>query len=333
MARSLLVAATLAVVAITTSIVVVQAGRMPASKVTAGGITSDGLPADIQPSSIVEHHSFYPPLLEEYWNGGLQHFDFGLSTAVTNSYVRLTPAKQSREGYFWNDNPSHLTAWTIEVGFRAHAPAAMGADGFAIWYAETPVGTGGPLFGLPERGFRGLGVIFDTFDNDGRRDNPSVHVVLGDGTEVLRGDNDFADQRLGGCVFNFRNTDPNDVVRATIAYRDERVSVSLRSRSQAVQCATITPLTLPDGYYFGATAHTGHLADNHDIHYFLVTAPEREQKAEVAANDAAEERKEEAKRTFSHADERKEQKDFTGKNSEAEHVQQATEHAAAVPNA
>ena len=35
----------------------------------------------------------------------------------------------------------------------------------------------GPLFGL-RADFKGFGVIFDTYDNDGRRDNPSIYVIM-----------------------------------------------------------------------------------------------------------------------------------------------------------
>ena len=34
----------------------------------------------------------------------------------------------------------------------------------------------GPLFGIPDA-FQGFGIAFDTYDNDGARDNPAVFVL------------------------------------------------------------------------------------------------------------------------------------------------------------
>lgn len=231
------------------------------------------IPYSVDPDTIVTHHSIFPPILSEYFSAGLGHWDFGLATAITDDYIRLVPSRQSKEGYLWNDVPSHLTSWTAHIGFRIHSKASLGGDGFAFWYAESQATQGGPLFGGPSK-FRGLGVIFDTFDNNGAKDNPAVTVILGDGREEFRTENDMADQKLASCSFNFRNTDSKDVVEAILDYDGESLRITLHSLDRQMNCLIVNPITLPDGYYFGLTAHTGHLADNHDIHYFTVTANE-----------------------------------------------------------
>ena len=259
---------------IATAVVVLVAGSLCVSAAE-HGLANVRIPRGVKADAIVQHHSLIPPLLEEYWSAGLHHWDFGGAAAVTDEYVRLTPNKQSREGYLWNDQPSHLNSWTVFLGFRLHSPSSLGGDGFAMWYTDGAKTEGGPLFGHPEKP-RGLGIIFDTFDNNGLKDNPTVSVIVGDGTETFRTDNDLQDQRLGGCSFNFRNSDKNDIIQAIIEYSGDSLKILLASHTQKLACATISPLSLPDGNYFGLTSHTGHLADNNDIHHFIVTAPKED---------------------------------------------------------
>lgn len=51
----------------------------------------------------------------------------------------------------------------------------------------------GPLFGL-RSDFQGFGIVFDVYDNDNRRDNPSIFVLRNDeGVPTkFNHDNDFA---------------------------------------------------------------------------------------------------------------------------------------------
>lgn len=46
-----------------------------------------------------------------------------------------------------------------------HGKGRLGADGIAFWYQERP-NTIGNFFGNTEH-FNGLGIILDTYDNDG----------------------------------------------------------------------------------------------------------------------------------------------------------------------
>lgn len=78
-------------------------------------------------------------------------------------------------------NKRHLLPQTNSV----HATSAFGGDGFAFWMLHSSMdpskaaGAGtleGPLFGIPDA-FQGFGIAFDTYDNDGARDNPAVFVL------------------------------------------------------------------------------------------------------------------------------------------------------------
>jgi len=50
----------------------------------------------------------------------------------------------------------------------------------AIWFTETPF-QAGPVFGSVDK-WKGMGILFDSFDNNGRRDNPYISLFINDGT-------------------------------------------------------------------------------------------------------------------------------------------------------
>lgn len=234
----------------------------------------------------MDHHSLIGPFISEWWQGGLPHWDFGGSTVVTDKLIRLTPDKQSRVGWLWNEQPSHLSAWEAVITMRIHARRNPGADGMAMWYCERPVKYDATnkdhearlkLWGnAPD--FKGLAVIFDTYDNDGQRDNPVVTVLqgTGDANQKWDHDTDLTSNAKLRCVYEFRNTAKGDNVRVRVVYADKTVQVYLSTTESGAKetfCGQAKDLYLPTGYYFGLTATTGHLADNHDVHGFVVTAP------------------------------------------------------------
>jgi mannose-binding lectin 1 len=258
---------------------------------TAQCFTGPSLSERVPRALIVPEHSFVPPLLSSPWASAVDHWEFGLSTVVTNAHVRLTAALQSREGYMWNTEPNRLASWTAHVGFRVHSKQSLGGDGFAIWLRDKRYRNGGPLIGTPNAEFRGLGVVFDSFDNDGRRDNPAVHVLYGapNAPITLSTSTDFENEKIGGCVVDFRNTAPESLIEATIAYDapQQRLTVSLHKNEQPVQCATADGVELPPGFYFGLTAHTGGVDDNHDVAYFALVSNAAEDAAEGGAQGGA----------------------------------------------
>lgn len=244
-----------------------------------------GLPPNVKPETVVRHHSFYPPLLGEHWAAPLKDWSFALSTVVADDAVRLTPDKQSREGVLWNDVPNRLKSFTVHAGLRVHSNSALGGDAMALWLTERHTTAGGPLVGTPDSGFRGIGVVFDSFDNDGLRDNPAVHVLVATDAASKPGDftptTDFHAERAGGCTYDFRNTDKDDVVVVQLAYdhRARQLTLHLSSHRATMMCTTVNDVALPDGLYFGASAHTGHLADCHDLHWLVVSSDEPEAEA------------------------------------------------------
>eukprot|EP01099_Mayorella_cantabrigiensis_P006219 TRINITY_DN5142_c0_g1_i2.p1 TRINITY_DN5142_c0_g1~~TRINITY_DN5142_c0_g1_i2.p1 ORF type:complete len:403 (-),score=89.70 TRINITY_DN5142_c0_g1_i2:224-1432(-) len=210
------------------------------------------------------HHSFEGPFVVPNWL--LQG-----SAYFRENYVRLTPDRQSRTGALWNAAPVRLQSWEATIGFRIHGQGRTGADGLAFWYIkETNTGS---LFG-GDASFVGLGVVIDTYDNDRSGVHPRLMVLVSDGSQEYSHNHDHADgagMERGGCFFPARNTGTKSAMRIT--YTPERklvVETDVEEVGQWRLCTTVENLDLPTGYFFGFTAATGELADNHDIHSLIV---------------------------------------------------------------
>lgn len=249
--------------------------------------TEYSFPNGVTQDTIVTAHSFARPLLTDSFLNSVRHWDFGLATVVTQDYVRLTPEDGSREGYLWNDVSLRLKSWSANVGFKVHGSGSTGADGFAIWLSTQRYMTGGPLFGMPDtsNAWKGIGIIFDSFDNDGARDNPSVYILTNTdatsygGGRTFRTSDDLRDHRAQTCVFDFRGTNYGaPLIHVDIDYSDGELLVSLTKNGHSTVCGASVRVDLSNlgPLYFGMTGHTGGLADAHDIHYFIVTTHDKD---------------------------------------------------------
>lgn len=49
-----------------------------------------------------------------------------------------------------------------------------------LWYVEKP-NQPGPVFGYADQ-WKGMGLFFDSFDNDNKNNNPYISVIVNDGT-------------------------------------------------------------------------------------------------------------------------------------------------------
>jgi len=186
------------------------------------------------------------------------------SAVVTESYVRLTPAEAGHEGAIWSTNKMPFKEWEMELQFKVSGARYLGGDGFALWFTEQSEQFG-TTFGNTEN-FVGVGVILDTYDNDGKRDNPSISAITSSGTTKFDHDSDGRDQRLPGamCKINFRNS--RNPVSLKLTYQDGALKVwyDLRSKGSYTECFS-AQVAFPDNYFVGISAHTGQVADNHDI--------------------------------------------------------------------
>jgi mannose-binding lectin 1 len=238
--------------------------------VAARAAPSDGLHrGDVSPP-----HSLEAPYIHDWWIEGVPHWDIGGDAVVTADFVRLTPNQASRFGYAWSTLPVDFKSWEARLAFYARSRSVPGADGFALWYAETPYKgpRAGPVLGMT-RNFRGIGILFDSYDNDNLRDNP---VVVG--VNNVRGDintwdpeTDFSRSASFRCQHDFRRSTAGPV-ELVLTYAEERLTAKLinPNHRNEVICGSIPDLQLPTGWYFGLTATTGGVSDNHDIISFTL---------------------------------------------------------------
>eukprot|EP00486_Rosalina_sp_Unknown_P003984 CAMPEP_0201568380 /NCGR_PEP_ID=MMETSP0190_2-20130828/9424_1 /ASSEMBLY_ACC=CAM_ASM_000263 /TAXON_ID=37353 /ORGANISM="Rosalina sp." /LENGTH=215 /DNA_ID=CAMNT_0047989425 /DNA_START=25 /DNA_END=673 /DNA_ORIENTATION=+ len=175
-------------------IVIVTSGKKKDGEAKPGSAASHHLP-------IETHHSLHHP-----FDVSMPYWKYGGSTVATESFIRLTPNAQSRQGWLFNEFELQSNDWEIELHFEVKSDYHIGGDGFGIFILNDTFHPrrnkghnylAGSIFGLTER-FQGFGVIFDTYDNDGNRDNPTVYAVKQERTKMQQWnhDNDMADNMV-----------------------------------------------------------------------------------------------------------------------------------------
>ncbi|KAJ0170780.1 hypothetical protein K1T71_013552 [Dendrolimus kikuchii] len=208
-------------------------------------------------------------LTKPYQGSGMSvpYWDFLGSTIVTANYVRLTPDLQSKSGAIWNTAPCYTRNWEVQVQFKVHGRGKdLFGDGFALWYVRDRMQPG-PVFGSKDY-FNGLAIILDTYSNHNGAHNhqhPYISAMISNGTLHYDHDRDGTHTQLAGCEAKFRNY--NHDTHISIMYKDDTliVSTDLEGKNAWKECLKVENVLLPTGYYFGASATTGDLSDNHDI--------------------------------------------------------------------
>ncbi|XP_006824512.1 protein ERGIC-53-like [Saccoglossus kowalevskii] len=198
-------------------------------------------------------------------DGSVPFFEFGGSALASEDQIRVTPSLRSKRGYVWTKNVVPFPHWEVELIFRVSGRGRVGADGLAFWY-RTDKGREGPVYGSTDR-WNGLGVFFDSFDNDNQRNNPFILTMLNDGSKNYDHNSDGQTQQLGGCLRDFRNK-PYPV-RAKVEYYKNTLTLwfnngMTESDMNYELCMRAENVILPANGYFGISAATGGLADDHD---------------------------------------------------------------------
>lgn len=220
----------------------------------------------------VEEHDYMKrehSLFKPYQGSGMTipYWDFIGSTFVTNSYIRLTPDLQSKSGAIWNQMPCNTINWEVHINFKVHGKGKdLFGDGFAIWYAKDRLQTG-PVFGSRDT-FLGLAIILDTYSNHNGPHNhqhPYISAMVNNGSLSYDHDRDGTHTQLAGCEAKFRNVDYDTQI--SIRYEADvlTVSTNLENKNTWKTCFQVDGVKLPTGYYFGVSATTGDLSDNHDL--------------------------------------------------------------------
>lgn len=194
-------------------------------------------------------------------------WDFQGSTMLTSQYVRLTPDERSKEGSIWNHQPCFLKDWEMHVHFKVHGTGKknLHGDGIALWYTRDRL-VSGPVFGSKDN-FHGLAIFLDTYPNDETTERvfPYISVMVNNGSMSYDHSKDGRWSELSGCTADFRNRDHDTFLAVRYSRGRLTVMTDLEDKNEWKNCIDITGVRLPTGYYFGASAGTGDLSDNHDI--------------------------------------------------------------------
>ncbi|XP_014998212.2 protein ERGIC-53-like isoform X13 [Macaca mulatta] len=182
--------------------------------------------------------------------------------------VRLTPSMRNQSGAVWSRASVLFSAWEVEVQMRVTGLGRRGAQGMAVWYTQGRGHVGSILGGLAS--WDGIGIFFDSSAED-TQNSPAIRVLASDGHIPSEQPGYGASQVLGSCHWDFRNR-PHPF-RARITYWGQRLRVSLNSGLTPSDpdefCVDVGPLLLVPGGFFGVSAATGILADDHDVLSFL----------------------------------------------------------------
>ncbi|XP_021509186.1 protein ERGIC-53-like isoform X1 [Meriones unguiculatus] len=182
--------------------------------------------------------------------------------------VRLVPSMKNRSGAVWSKISVSFPAWEVEMQMRVTGPRRLGAQGMDMWYTQQRGQVGSVLEGLTS--WDGIRIAFDSSASD-VQNGPAIRVLASDGQDLQEQFGDGSVQELGSCHRDFRNW-PYPF-RARITYWKQRLRVSLSGgltpNDPEEVCADVEPLLLAPGGFFGVSAATSTLADDHDVLSFL----------------------------------------------------------------
>uniref|UniRef100_A0A3P9K604 Lectin, mannose binding 1 n=1 Tax=Oryzias latipes TaxID=8090 RepID=A0A3P9K604_ORYLA len=234
-------------------------------------VATDGSKSEEPPHRRFEYkYSFKGPHLAQS-DGSIPFWIHGGSAIPSADQVRITPSLRSQRGSVWTKNKVNFEHWEAEVTFRVSGRGRTGADGLAVWFS-TAQGIDGPVYGAADR-WDGVGIFFDSFDNDAKKNNPAIIVVGNNGNLVYDHQNDGSTQALGSCLRDFRNK-PYPI-RAKVTYYKKTLTVMINNgftpdKEDYEFCTKVENMVIPTEGFFGISAATGGLADDHDVLSFLL---------------------------------------------------------------
>lgn len=216
--------------------------------------------------------SFKGPYLAQK-DGQVPFWEYGGSAIASEEMIRITPSLKSKKGQAWTKYKTNFEWWEVELWLRVTGRGRLGADGIAFWFTDSKYPEG-PVFGSADQ-WRGLGIFFDSFDNDAKGNNPFIMAMMNDGNKIYDHDSDGSAQQIGGCLRDFRNKP--FPVRAKIEYYRNILSVFIQSGNTNNDndyelCLRAENVFLPQFGHFGLSAATGALADDHDAIRCLVSS-------------------------------------------------------------
>ncbi|KAI3382614.1 hypothetical protein SNEBB_007046 [Seison nebaliae] len=198
------------------------------------------------------------------------HWDVSGDAIITNRYIRLTSDEKSKNGALWSTTRNRMQNWQIELEYSISGHGKhLSGDGIAFWYSPNGQKSG-PVFGNEDY-FTGLGVFIDTYNNQQQTNVvfPYLVATINNGSSHYDVGKDGFDTKIGGCELNtIRNRNDYGTTLLIISYYQNtlRIETDETVRSGRRICFSRKGVILPKSYYFGVSAATGDLTDNHDIY-------------------------------------------------------------------
>ena len=213
------------------------------------------------------------------------------NAAMFPDFIRLTADEQHQRGVAVTRAPATELGdeWTADITMRIHGNGvSLAGDGAAFWYTAAPQHVG-ELVGADGR-YTGLGLFVDTYVNspDQVHPHPYVSIVANDGSEVAAHDLAGFHTSLhppAGCPVDVRQIGQFQAKYTTLRLVYAHRTLTLwqtsgqgpdaylfKPEAEWSKCTEVQDIGLPAGYYFGASATTGEVSDNHDVYRFLVRA-------------------------------------------------------------
>jgi mannose-binding lectin 2 len=226
---------------------------------------------------LIPQLSFHAPFTDLDSDGKrtVKNWNVQGSAEINKGFVRVTPDRQSKQGFLWGNSPIDADEFTIIFQFRISGQGQrFFGDGIALWITENSHYSGGNLHGASES-FKGVGIIMDTFKNtETAALHKDVTIFQNDGTKSV----DEMQKVSVGCDASMRyhekraDFSPTNSSRVKIQYNRGFLKISVDSKTTGTwdACTEIPALNLvPADFtkkaYIAVTASTGALADNHDV--------------------------------------------------------------------
>lgn len=184
--------------------------------------------------------------------GTVNYWTIGESASVDGSDVKLIPRDAKSKGTLWANEQCHADQWEVQFTFTVTGEPDAPGKGMGFWYTSNIMAPG-ILFGSEER-YEGFGLLFDSYDDDGKNDNPIIMGWINDGTKVFNHDTDGLGTRFGGCRAKYRNR--GNKVGVKVQYQHDSLKVLLDMRNNGVweRCLVKDNIYLSAGSYFGFSA-------------------------------------------------------------------------------
>ncbi|KRZ52140.1 Protein ERGIC-53, partial [Trichinella nativa] len=208
-------------------------------------------------------HSFYQPRLA-LPDGRVPFWEIQKDAIASSEMLRLVPSVRGMSGAAWNTKPMvESSYWSVEITFRIHGQGRFGGDGMLLKARK------GRCSAVTTTGMdlASFSILMTTMN-----DNPYVMAVINDGTKSFDHANDGRSMARGGCQLNYRNR--HGPTKAKIEYKQNKLIVGITDGlsfySPYQDCIILDNVQLPPNGFFGLSAATGGVADDHDVLSFVV---------------------------------------------------------------